>query len=56
MIDHELIELIRQIKEKNGYTLNDLSKKIGHSRIRYTQLYLMYILLFLIFLLLWKLK
>ena len=28
MIDHELIELIRQIKEKNGYTLNDLSKKI----------------------------
>jgi len=36
--------------------LNDLSKKLGHSRIRYTQLYLMYILLFLIFLLVWKLK
>ena len=36
--------------------LNDFSKKLGHSRIRYTQIYLMYILLFLIFLLVWKLK
>jgi hydrogenase-4 component B len=36
--------------------LNNLSKKLGHSRIRYTQLYLMYILLFLVFLLIWKLK
>jgi len=36
--------------------LNDLSKKLGRSRIRYTQIYLMYILLFLIFLLVWKLK
>lgn len=36
--------------------LNGFSKKLGHSRIRYTQLYLMYILLFLIFLLIWKLK
>jgi len=36
--------------------LNDLSKKLGHSRIRHIQLYLMYILLFLVFLLVWKLK
>ncbi len=36
--------------------LNNLSKKLGHSRNRYTQLYLMYILLFLVFLLIWKLK
>ena len=36
--------------------LNDLSKKLGHSRIRHIQLYLMYILLFLIFLLVWKFK
>jgi len=35
---------------------NEISKKLGHSRIRYTQLYLMYILLFLVFLLIWKLK
>jgi transcriptional regulator with XRE-family HTH domain len=28
MIDKELIEKIRQIKEENGYTLYDLSKKI----------------------------
>ena len=36
--------------------LNDLSRKLSQSRIRYTQLYLMYILFFLIFLLIWKLK
>ena len=36
--------------------LNAISQKLGHSRIRYTQLYLMYILLFLIVLLVWKLK
>ena len=34
----------------------ELSVKLGQSRIRYTQIYLMYILLFLIFLLVWKLK
>jgi len=28
MVDRELIERIREIKEKNGYTLHDLSKKI----------------------------
>ena len=27
MIDKELIEKIRQFKEKNGYTLHDLSKR-----------------------------
>ena len=36
--------------------LNYFSEKLSHSRIRYTQIYLMYILLFLIFLLVWKLK
>ena len=36
--------------------LNYISEKFGHSRIRYTQLYLVYILLFLMFLLVWKLK
>jgi len=36
--------------------LNYISEKLGHSRIRYTQLYLVYILLFLMFLLVWKLK
>jgi hydrogenase-4 component B len=36
--------------------LTDLSRKIDNSRIRYTQIYLMYIFLFLIFLLVWKLK
>lgn len=28
MIDYELIEHIRLIKETNGYTLHDLSKKL----------------------------
>ena len=28
MIDKELIEKIKLIKEENGYTLHDLSKKI----------------------------
>lgn len=28
MVDNELIEKLRQIKEKNGYTLYDLSKRI----------------------------
>ena len=28
MLDKELMESIRQIKEKNGYTLNDLSRRI----------------------------
>jgi len=36
--------------------LTDLSKKFENTRIRYTQIYLMYIFLFLIFLLVWKLK
>ena len=36
--------------------LTSLSKKLDISRIRYTQMYLMYILLYLIFLLVWKLK
>ncbi|MFH0754099.1 MAG: proton-conducting transporter membrane subunit [Candidatus Omnitrophota bacterium] len=33
-----------------------LSRAIDHSRIRYTQMYLMYIFLFLIFLMIWKLR
>ena len=36
--------------------LTVLSKKLDINRIRYTQMYLMYILLYLIFLLAWKLK
>jgi len=28
MIDNELIEKIRLLKEKNGYTLHELSKRI----------------------------
>jgi hypothetical protein len=36
--------------------LKDLSQKLGQSRTRHTQLYLMYILLFLMFLLIWKFK
>jgi transcriptional regulator with XRE-family HTH domain len=28
MIDRELIERIREIKERNGYTLHDLSRRI----------------------------
>jgi hydrogenase-4 component B len=36
--------------------LAGLSKKIDDNRIRYTQIYLMYIFLFLIFLLIWKLR
>ena len=28
MVDKELIEKLRQIKERNGYTLYDLSKRI----------------------------
>ena len=28
MLDKELMESIRQIKEKNGYTLYELSKRI----------------------------
>jgi len=28
MIDIELIEKLRQFKEKNGYTLHDLSKRV----------------------------
>lgn len=36
--------------------LNGISKKLSQSRIRFTQIYLMYILLFLVFLMVWKLK
>jgi len=36
--------------------LTNFSKRIDDSRIRHTQMYLMYIFLFLIFLLVWKLK
>jgi len=36
--------------------LNNLSKRLNRNRMRHTQLYLMYILLFLVFLLIWKLK
>ena len=28
MVDNELIEKLRLLKERNGYTLHDLSKKI----------------------------
>ena len=28
MVDKELIEKLRQIKEENGYTLHELSKRI----------------------------
>lgn len=28
MVDNELIEKIRSLKERNGYTLHELSKKI----------------------------
>ena len=28
MVDHELIEKIRRLKEENRYTLHDLSKRI----------------------------
>jgi hypothetical protein len=36
--------------------LTGLSKKIDENRIRYTQVYLMYIFLFLLFLLVWKIR
>jgi hypothetical protein len=52
---------VHDVSEEMGYRpglafLNYISEKLGHSRIRYTQLYLVYILLFLMFLLVWKLK
>ena len=28
MVDHDLIEKIRKLKEANGYTLHELSKKV----------------------------
>lgn len=28
MVDHELIDKIKDYKERNGYTLHDLSKRI----------------------------
>ena len=36
--------------------LTSFSKKLDINRIRYTQMYLMYIFLYLIFLLVWKMK
>jgi len=36
--------------------LTNLSKKLDINRIRYTQMYLMYIFLYLLFLLMWKMK
>ncbi|MDO8971911.1 MAG: hypothetical protein Q7U74_14550, partial [Saprospiraceae bacterium] len=38
-----------------GYMI-DLAKKLDNNRIRYTQMYLLYIFLFLIFLLMWKMR
>ncbi len=56
-----LVSSVHDVSEEMVYRpglalLNYISEKLGHSRIRYTQLYLVYILLFLIFLLVWKLK
>ncbi len=52
---------VRDVAEEKGFRplltgLTLLSRKIDAGRVHYTQMYLMYIFLFLIFLLVWKLK
>jgi len=57
----QVSSLVRDASEEGLFRplfryLTNLSKKIDERRVRYTQMYLMYIFLFLIFLLVWKLR
>lgn len=57
----ELASSVHDVSEDKGFrpllaALTGLSRKLDASRVRHTQMYLMYIFLFLIFLLVWKLK